>query len=308
MITAKAEPVEHPHEQFAADDPPGIAATEIAGGKRAHRHRHGLRAGVAAHAGDDRHEDGERHHLADRMLELAITHAARSAVTRLANSQGKRLRTMDQTESDSSSSPAHAAERLDVLLCFLLDHVDDVVDRDDADQPVTIVDHRRGYEIVALELARHLFLVIGCTHSPALRVHQLGDRHRPLGAQQAVERDGALQAMGRIDDVEFVEALRQVGGLAHVVDGLPDRPERRHRDEFGLHAPPGGILRVVQDALDRDALGRRQLLEDFGLFLLRQVLDDVRGIIGIELAHAFGNGLRLAALRGFPRGPCRRPR
>ena len=47
----------------------------------------------------------------------------------------------------------------------------------------------------------------------------------------------------------------------------------------------------MQDALDRAPLGRRHLLEDFGLLLLRQVLEDVGGVVGIEIAHALGDGL-----------------
>ena len=47
----------------------------------------------------------------------------------------------------------------------------------------------------------------------------------------------------------------------------------------------------MQDALDRAALGRRHLLEDFGLLLLRQVFEDVRRVVGIEVADALGDGL-----------------
>ena len=63
------------------------------------------------------------------------------------------------------------------------------------------------------------------------------------------------------------------------------------RDELVLHPPAGGVLRVVEAALERDALDRRQLFEDFGLLLFRQVLQDGDGVVGIELAHAFGDGL-----------------
>ena len=100
---------------------------------------------------------------------------------------------MVQTESDSSSSPRDAAERLDVLFGLLLDDVDDVVEGQHADQALAVVDHRRRDQIVALEHARHLLLVVGGADPPAVVVHQLGDRHRPLGAQQPVERHRAEQ-------------------------------------------------------------------------------------------------------------------
>ena len=55
----------------------------------------------------------------------------------------------------------------------------------------------------------------------------------------------------------------------------------------------------MQDALDRAALGRRHLLEDFGLLLPRQVFEDVRGVVGIEVAHALGDGSRRQLLEDF---------
>ena len=122
------------------------------------------------------------------------TEEARKAVARLTSSQLNRPRAMVQTGSDSSSSRRDAAQRLDVLLRLLLDHVDDVVEGDHADQPVALVDHRGGDQIVALEQARHVLLVVGGADRAQLLVDQLRDRHRPLGPQQPVERDRALQS------------------------------------------------------------------------------------------------------------------
>ena len=75
---------------------------------------------------------------------------------------------------------------------------------------------------------------------------------------------------GGIDDEDLVEGFRQVLGLAHEVDRLPDRPERRHGDELGLHAPPGAVFRVVEGALERDALDGGQLVEDLRLFVFAE--------------------------------------
>ena len=182
------------------------------------------------------------------------TEEARNAVTRLTSSQLKRLRAMVHTVSESSSSRTPPSALMSSSASSL-DHVDDVVEGDDADQPVVGVDHRRRHQVVALEQPRHLLLVVVGAHAAALRVHQLGDRHRALGAQQTVERHGAEEAAVLVDHIELVEAFRQVDGLAHVVDGLADGPARRHRDELRLHAPAGGILRIVEAASQRDALG-----------------------------------------------------
>ncbi len=50
---------------------------------------------------------------------------------------------------------------------------------------------------------------------------------------------------------------------------------------------------------ERDTLGRRQLLEDFGLLVLRQVFQDVDGVVGIEIAHALGDGFGFEFLEDF---------
>jgi hypothetical protein len=183
------------------------------------------------------------------------------------------------------------AESLDVLFGLLLDHVDDVVEGEHPDQPLVLVHHRGCHQIVALEHARHLLLVLGGAHAPAVGVHQLSDRHRPLGAQQPVEPNGAKQLGRLVDHIQFEEAIRQFHGLAHVVDGMADGPGRRHGDEFGLHAPAGRAFRIVQDALKRTAFGRRELFEDLVLFLLREILENIRGVVGIEIADALGDRL-----------------
>ncbi len=44
---------------------------------------------------------------------------------------------------------------------FFVDDVDDVVDGEHADQALVLVDHRDLDEVVALEVARRFFLVLG---------------------------------------------------------------------------------------------------------------------------------------------------
>ena len=120
-------------------------------------------------------------------------------------------------------------------------------------------------------------------------MHDVFDLDRALGAQDLVEVDGAEQLEGRIDDENLAEAVRQVLVLAHVVDGLADRPERRHRHELGLHAPAGGLFRIVERATQPDALGERQLRQDLVLVLLVEVFQDVDGVVGIELLDGLGD-------------------
>ena len=116
-------------------------------------------------------------------------------------------------------------------------------------------------------------------------VHDLVDLRSALGTQDLVEIDGAEQLEARIDDEDLAEPLGKIVVLAHVVDRLADRPERRHRDELRLHAAPGALFGVVERASQPDAFGERQLCQDFVLVLLVEVLEDVDRVVGIQFLH-----------------------
>ncbi len=60
---------------------------------------------------------------------------------------------------------------------------------------------------------------------------------------------------------------------------------------------PAEILRIIKAARNRDTLAGRQLLQDLGLVFLRKVLQDLDGIVRIQIAHALGDGLRRQFLK-----------
>ena len=192
-----------------------------------------------------------------------------------------------------------AAERLQILVGLFLDDVDDVVDGDDADQPVGGVDDGGCDQIVLAEHPRDLFLVVEHRDAAAVFVDQFGELHRPPRAQQRVQGDGALPVLVGIDGVDFVKPVGQIGRVAHVVDRLANGPVRRHRDEFRLHPPAGGIFRIQQAALQRLALGRRQLFEDLFLVLFVEALEQFDGVVGFQFANALRDRLRLEFLEDF---------
>ena len=210
------------------------------------------------------------------------------AVARLTSSQAKRCRVVSQTVS-ATEFAADAAHFQNVFRGFFLDDLDDIVCGDDADQPLIRIDHRRRSQIVALELPRHLFLVGLDLDRVNVGDSQVFDRDQPLGAQQAIERHRPQQMIGRVDDEDFVKPLGQVVGLLHKVEGLPHRPERRHRDQVGLHDAAGRVLFIFEASLQCRALKQRQLGQDVRLFLLVEVLEQIDGFVGIELLQRFRN-------------------
>ena len=71
---------------------------------------------------------------------------------------------------------AGAGQAQRVLAGFLLDDVDDVVDRDHPDQPVLVVDHRGGHQRIFLKAQRDVFLVHVDRDQRLFARHNLADR------------------------------------------------------------------------------------------------------------------------------------
>ena len=139
----------------------------------------------------------------------------------------------------------------------------------------------------------HLLLVVEHGDAATILVDKFLQRHHAARTQQHVERNRTLPVLVGVDGINFVEALRQVGCLAHVVDGVPNGPVRRHGDELGLHAPTGRIFRIFEAALELFAFRLRQLFEDFFAVLLVERFQDLDGVVGFELADALGDLFRL---------------
>jgi hypothetical protein len=162
-----------------------------------------------------------------------------------------------------------------------------------------LVDHGRRDEVIALEAPGHVLLVVRRLHLVGLVDHDLGDANGALGAQELVEGHRAEEADTGIDHEYLVERLGQLLRLAHEVDRLAHRPERRDGDELRLHQAAGAVLLVIEGPLKRDTLDRRQMPEDLGLIGVGEVLEDVDRIVRIEVAHALGDGFRLELLENF---------
>ena len=137
-----------------------VAPGQLAERDAADDDRQRLRRGVAAHAGDDRHEHGERGHRVDRALEQRRRPRRRGTPSpRLTASHGSRLRSDSRGRREHALVAGHAGQAVDVLGRLVLDDVDDVVHRDDADQLVLLVDDRNREQVVGRDLPRDFFLV-----------------------------------------------------------------------------------------------------------------------------------------------------
>ena len=170
--------------------PAGVRFGQLVGRQRPNHDRQRLRAGIAAHPSDDRHQRGEHRIVADLALEQADDAAAKIAVPRLMTSQNKRRRTVSWIGSLMSPSPAPDSSS-DVLAGFFLDDVDDVIDGDHADQPARIVDHGGRHQRIFLEAQRDVLLVHVDRDQGLLARHDVADRRRARGAQDRRQLAGS---------------------------------------------------------------------------------------------------------------------
>ena len=131
-------------ERFA-----GIAPSQLPQCDTADDDGQRLRGRVTAHPGHDRHEDRQRRN-APRWCPRTgpRTEAATKAVTRLTPSHGSRLRSDSPAGVNARSVAGDTGQPVDVLGCFILDDVNDVIDGDDADKLVLLVHNRNRQQVV----------------------------------------------------------------------------------------------------------------------------------------------------------------
>ena len=201
-----------------------------------------------------------------------------------------------------------------------LEPVDDVVDRDDADEDPFGIRHGQGEEVV---LGHRLGDLVG---RDVRRDGPHGSRHGALekrvvvGGEDVAHGERAQDALLLVDDVEVEERLGVAGDGPEALEGLAHGESRRERDEVRPHEAARRVLVVHEQlghlfgralfheldevpgvlALDlAEDVGRlvgRHLLEDLRSAPLGQVLDDLRLHLGLQLVQRLGRRLDLQLL------------
>ena len=171
--------------------------------------------------------------------------------------------------------------------------MDDVVDRDHADQAPRPVDHRRRNQRIFLEPERDVLLVHVDRDQGLLALHDVGDEAVPRRAQDRRQLAGSDRVVRGADHEHFPEIVGQLLGRAEVIDDLADLPMLGHRANVALHQAAGQFLGIAQRFLDRGAVVGLHRLEHRLLVLVVEVLDQRDRIVGVELAGDVGELLRL---------------
>ena len=171
--------------------------------------RDGLVAGVAADAGDDRHQRRERDEMLDRALEGA-DHARRDESRRQIDRQpGPAVGRRVPDRREQVLRLAQARERQHVVRRRGADEVHHGVGGDAADQLAAVVDDRRRQQVVALEGGRDLGRVIVGMKSPDVGIHDRGEGSVARRDKERAEADRADEDVARVDDEQPIRVRRQ---------------------------------------------------------------------------------------------------
>ena len=213
----------------------------------------------------------------------ATTDAARNAVARLTISHGSRLRKRLGRTREHAVVAGQPGEAIHVLGRFVLDDVDDVVNRDDADQLVLLVHDRDREQVVGRDQPRDLLLVHVHPDADDVRGHDPLERRGWRDEQQTPQRDDADEMTPRVDDVEIEDDLDVTRPLQRG-DGLARRHVLGQREDLRVHDAAGRLLGVLEQLADVAAGGPLlHQLEDRGRQLLGQVVDDRGGVVGRQV-------------------------
>ena len=249
----------------------------------AHHQRQRLRAGDAAHAGDDGHQHRQRDDLLQRGLESA-DHPRRQERGRQIDAQPDRTalgRARHRTEQVLVLIQTGGAERL--VFGLVADDVDHVVDGDAAQQHVVVVDDRRADPVVVREHPRHFVGGFLNADRRLFVVDQLVDRRAGVAGEQRLQRDAAEILMPAADHVQMIGMLRQFAAQAQVAQHHIHGGVSAHRDHVRIHQAAGGVLVVGQHLLQALAVLAIHRLQDFVDHRVRQILDQIRQIVDVEI-------------------------
>ena len=167
--------------------------------------------------------------------------------------------------------------------------MDDVVDRDLADQPAGVVHHRGRDQRVLLEAQRDFLLVHQHRDQRLVALHHVDQRNAARSAQDPRELAGSDRAVQRIDDEHFPKLGSQVAVFAQIVDQAADGHVFGHRDQIALHQPSGGFVGIGQRAFDRGAVFRVELGEHRAAVFGVEILDQRDRVVGLHLLGEIGH-------------------
>lgn len=175
---------------------------------------------------------------------------------------------------------------MDVLGRLQLHDVQDVVHRNDPDEPPGVVHYREHRQVVVGNDASHDLLVGVRRDRHHIRVHDVPDQDGGGRDDQLPEGEYAQEAAGLVHHVQVVDRLGVGTRLPQVFEDSSHRHGGFDGDIGGRHQPAGLLLLVARELLDDRSRLWLQQRTDRGR-LVRcccvQVLEHVGEVVRVQL-------------------------
>ena len=227
------------------------------------------------------------------------TAAARNAVTRLMPSHTQAPARRREDAGEHVFLVAQTGRGHDFVRGFLADHVDDVVDRDAAEQLALLVDHRRRHEVAVLEQLRDVVRVGLGRDARAFRIEDVADGFLRVFGQQARERERAQVPVVAVDDEQAVGLVGQLAAHAQVTQHHFDGDVGAHAHRVGVHEAAGGVVLEGQHGLQPLAVLLVHRLDELQRYGFGQVADEVGEIVEL---HVFGGREQFVGVHAVDEG------
>ena len=247
-----------------------------------------MRSHIAAGANQQRNKGRQHHHLLQHTIHrrnhrcgAAIGQQQHHQPHHPAASHGEQI----ALEIIVLITGLHSASGVEVAGGLLLNHVDDVIDGDDAHQPVFAIDHGQRQKVVALDEPRHLLLIGAGLNPHHITGHHLTDGGLGVGDHQLPQRQDAGQAASRIGDIEGVNGFSRAGLTAHDLQGLGGSGEFLEANELGRHQTTSRFTFVSEQLSGHPALIGAELLQQIAHHLGGQLIKETHPVIRGHLLH-----------------------
>ncbi len=179
----------------------------------------------------------------------------------------------------------HTGQAKEVLRRLGLDDVDDVVVGNAPEQTPGLVHYGDRDQVVFRDQPRDLLLVFGGMHADDVPLHDVADPAPALGQDQLAQPHDSHQPLPGVDHVDGVEVAHLAPAVANGDDRFVGGEVLRDAHQLGRHHPAGRLLVVAHQRGDLARLFRLDPLQDLTSVLARQLGENVRGVVELQVAE-----------------------
>ena len=180
---------------------------------------------------------------------------------------------------------AQAAHPPQIVVGLFIDHIDDLIDGQTADQFAIGIDNGGAEQVITLEGARHLLRFFMRLKGDRIALHHLPHPLLRIVEQNGLQLQLAEQQLIAGGDEQFIGVLRHFPETPQIALDRRQGGLRPHRNDLKLHDRPDAVVGVAHNLANTGALLGRQGRQQPSGQVARQMLQQVNLFIDIQRLH-----------------------